>query len=50
MFSLDTLAGVFRIVQAIHDENLAQDVSGGDCRLKHSLKAGTEKVELTVMK
>jgi len=43
------LAGVLRIVQPIHDENLAQGVSSGDCRLKYSLKAGTEKVELTSM-
>ena len=35
------LAGVLRIVQPIHDENLAQGVSSGDCRLKYSLKAGT---------
>lgn len=49
MFSLDTLASVFRIVQAIHDENLAQGVSRRDGRLKHSFKAGTEKAELTSM-
>lgn len=49
MFSLGSLAGVLRIVQAIQDENLAQGVSSGDCRLKYSFKAGTEKVELTSM-
>ena len=49
MFSLDSLAGVLRIVQAVQEENLAQGVSSGDCRLKYSFKAGTEKVELTSM-
>lgn len=51
MFSLGSLAGVLRIVRAIQDENLAQESSSsGDCRLKYSFKAGTEKeVELTSM-